>query len=97
MENGFVNEEDEEYKVFLALHTAALKAARIPPLYWKSLHHKLKHEVKKENTVKHTGARETVTSASSPTPHAVKQQYDSYDLELCNTHTHTRTVCVVGV
>lgn len=45
MENGFMNEVDEEYKLFLALHTAALKAARIPPLYWKSLHYKLKHEV----------------------------------------------------
>lgn len=50
MENGFVNEEDDEYKVFLALHTAALKAARIPPLYWKSLHYKLKNEVKKNIT-----------------------------------------------
>lgn len=49
MENGFVNEEDEDYKLFLALHTAALKAARIPPLYWKSLHYKLKHEVNNNN------------------------------------------------
>ncbi|KAM9468177.1 tubulin--tyrosine ligase-like protein 12 isoform 1-T1 [Clarias gariepinus] len=47
MESGCVNEsgDKEDYEVFLALHTAALKAARIPPLYWKSLHYKLKHEV----------------------------------------------------
>lgn len=46
MQNGKVNgEEDEEYQVFLSLHTPALKAARIPPLYWKSLHLKLANEV----------------------------------------------------
>ncbi|KAK3544604.1 hypothetical protein QTP86_017634, partial [Hemibagrus guttatus] len=47
MENQFMKEEEEEeeYKQFLALHTAALKAAQIPPLYWKSLYYKLKHEV----------------------------------------------------
>ncbi|XP_060759389.1 tubulin--tyrosine ligase-like protein 12 [Neoarius graeffei] len=45
MESGFVNEEDKEYQLFLALHTAALEAAQIPTLYWKSLHYKLKHEV----------------------------------------------------
>jgi len=46
MQNGDVNgEEDEEYQVFLALHSPALKAARIPPLYWKSLHLKLTNEV----------------------------------------------------
>ncbi|KAF7693804.1 hypothetical protein HF521_007557 [Silurus meridionalis] len=42
---GEEEEEEEEYRVFLDLHTGALKAARIPPLYWKSLHYKLKHEV----------------------------------------------------
>ncbi|TSK13349.1 Tubulin--tyrosine ligase-like protein 12 [Bagarius yarrelli] len=47
MENHFTNEEaeEEEYKLFLALHSAALKAARIPPLYWKSLFYKLQHEL----------------------------------------------------
>ncbi|XP_077091081.1 tubulin--tyrosine ligase-like protein 12 [Siphateles boraxobius] len=46
MQNGKVNgEEDEEYQVFLSLHSPALKAARIPPLYWKSLHLKLANEV----------------------------------------------------
>ncbi|XP_051748307.1 tubulin--tyrosine ligase-like protein 12 isoform X3 [Ctenopharyngodon idella] len=46
MQNGNVNgEEDEEYQVFLSLHSPALKAARIPPLYWKSLHLKLANEV----------------------------------------------------
>ncbi|XP_056605229.1 tubulin--tyrosine ligase-like protein 12 [Triplophysa dalaica] len=46
MQNGDVNgEEDEEYRLFLALHTPALKAARIPPLYWRSLHLKLTNEV----------------------------------------------------
>lgn len=47
MQNGNVNgEEDEEFQVFLSLHSPALKAARIPPLYWKSLHLKLANEVK---------------------------------------------------
>ncbi|XP_027007531.2 tubulin--tyrosine ligase-like protein 12 [Tachysurus fulvidraco] len=45
METQFINEEEDEYKQFLGLHIAALKAARIPPLYWKSLYYKLKHEV----------------------------------------------------
>lgn len=46
MQNGDVNgEDDEEYRLFLALHTPALKAARIPPLYWRSLHLKLTNEV----------------------------------------------------
>ncbi|XP_076861408.1 tubulin--tyrosine ligase-like protein 12 [Brachyhypopomus gauderio] len=39
------NAEDEDYKLFLTLHTSALKAAGIPPIYWKSLHHKLAKEV----------------------------------------------------
>lgn len=46
MQNSTINgEEDEEYQLFLSLHTPALKAARIPPLYWKSLHLKLANEV----------------------------------------------------
>ncbi|XP_016413160.1 tubulin--tyrosine ligase-like protein 12 [Sinocyclocheilus rhinocerous] len=46
MQNGNVNgEEDEEYQLFLSQHSPALKAARIPPLYWKSLHLKLASEV----------------------------------------------------
>lgn len=46
MQNGSVNtEEDKEYQLFLSLHSPALKAARIPPLYWKSLHLKLANEV----------------------------------------------------
>lgn len=46
MQNGNVNtEEDKEYQLFLSLHSPALKAARIPPLYWKSLHLKLANEV----------------------------------------------------
>lgn len=68
MENEFVNEEDEEYKLFLALHTAALKAARIPPLYWKSLNYKLKHEVKTRTRLKlYTGVRETEKLAARDT------------------------------
>ncbi|KAI4899274.1 hypothetical protein NFI96_020590 [Prochilodus magdalenae] len=46
MENGSIHGgEDEEYKTFLALHSPALKAAGIPPLYWKTLHYKLSNEV----------------------------------------------------
>lgn len=46
MQNGNVNtEEDKEYQLFLSLHSPALKAARIPPLYWKSLQLKLANEV----------------------------------------------------
>ncbi|KAL6460293.1 hypothetical protein MHYP_G00320520 [Metynnis hypsauchen] len=37
--------EAELYDAFLALHTPALKAAGIPPLYWKTLYHKLTSEV----------------------------------------------------
>lgn len=72
METEFVNEEGEEYKLFLALHTAALKAARIPPLYWKSLHYKLKHEVKTRTWPKlYTGVRETAKLAARDTYFAV--------------------------
>lgn len=60
METQFINEEEDEYKQFLGLHIAALKAARIPPLYWKSLYYKLKHEVKTNTELMlHTGVRET--------------------------------------
>ncbi|TRY71357.1 hypothetical protein DNTS_008135, partial [Danionella cerebrum] len=46
MQNSDNNAQaDEDYLVFLSLHLAALKAARIPPLYWKSLYSKLKNEV----------------------------------------------------
>ncbi len=46
MQNGNVNgEEDEQYQLFISQHSPALKAARIPPLYWKSLHLKLASEV----------------------------------------------------
>ncbi len=46
MQNGNVNgEDDEEYQLFLSQHSPALKAARIPPIYWKSLHLKLASEV----------------------------------------------------
>ncbi|XP_065121657.1 tubulin--tyrosine ligase-like protein 12 [Paramisgurnus dabryanus] len=37
--------DDEAYQVFISLHSPALKAARIPPLYWKSLYCKLANEV----------------------------------------------------
>lgn len=68
MENQFMNEEEEEeeYKLFLSLHTVALKAARIPPLYWKSLYYKLKHEVKTQLKL-YTGVRETVKLAARET------------------------------
>ena len=56
MENGSIHgEEDEEYKTFLALHSPALKAAGIPPLYWKTLHYKLSNEV-------HTGGTAAAVS-----------------------------------
>lgn len=46
MENCVMNgEDDEQYKLFLSVHTPALKAARIPPLYWRRLSIKLAHEV----------------------------------------------------
>uniref|UniRef100_A0A8C1M4F3 Tubulin tyrosine ligase-like family, member 12 n=1 Tax=Cyprinus carpio TaxID=7962 RepID=A0A8C1M4F3_CYPCA len=46
MQNVNVNgEEDEEYQLFLSQHSPALKAAKIPPLYWKTLHLKLANEV----------------------------------------------------
>uniref|UniRef100_A0A3B1IF87 Tubulin tyrosine ligase-like family, member 12 n=2 Tax=Astyanax mexicanus TaxID=7994 RepID=A0A3B1IF87_ASTMX len=38
-------EEDQEYRAFLDLLSPVLKAAEIPPLYWRSLHYKLSHEV----------------------------------------------------
>ncbi|XP_062861455.1 tubulin--tyrosine ligase-like protein 12 [Trichomycterus rosablanca] len=46
MKNGLMNgEDDEQYKQFLSIHAPALKAARIPPLYWRSLSYKLAHEL----------------------------------------------------
>ncbi|XP_076152731.1 tubulin--tyrosine ligase-like protein 12 [Alosa pseudoharengus] len=37
--------EDEEFKLFLSVHTPALKASNIPPVYWRNLHLKLANEV----------------------------------------------------
>ncbi|XP_003449806.1 tubulin--tyrosine ligase-like protein 12 [Oreochromis niloticus] len=37
--------EDEEFRVFVALHSAALQASAIPPVYWRSLHHKITSEI----------------------------------------------------
>ncbi|XP_063073620.1 tubulin--tyrosine ligase-like protein 12 [Engraulis encrasicolus] len=37
--------DDEEYNLFVSVHEPALKAANIPPLYWRSLHLKLANEV----------------------------------------------------
>ncbi|XP_066525555.1 tubulin--tyrosine ligase-like protein 12 [Hoplias malabaricus] len=48
MENEFRNgngAEDEEYRAFLTVHSAALRSAGVPPLYWRSLHYKLSNEV----------------------------------------------------
>ncbi|KAK1790343.1 hypothetical protein P4O66_014252 [Electrophorus voltai] len=45
MENALTLGEEEDYKIFLASHTPALKAAGIPPIYWRSLHYKLSREV----------------------------------------------------
>ncbi|KAG9280209.1 tubulin--tyrosine ligase-like protein 12 isoform X2 [Astyanax mexicanus] len=46
MQSGYMNgEEDQEYRAFLDLLSPVLKAAGIPPLYWRSLHYKLSHEV----------------------------------------------------
>ncbi|KAL2103037.1 hypothetical protein ACEWY4_002205 [Coilia grayii] len=44
MSNGS-DQEDEEFKLFLSVHTPALKASNIPPIYWRSLHLKLANEV----------------------------------------------------
>ncbi|MBN3312321.1 TTL12 protein, partial [Atractosteus spatula] len=40
-----MSEEGDAYELFLSLHGAALKASRIPPVYWRSLHYKLTNEV----------------------------------------------------
>lgn len=37
--------EDEEFRVFVSLHSAALQASAIPSVYWRSLHHKITSEV----------------------------------------------------
>lgn len=76
MENGFMNEVDEEYKLFLALHTAALKAARIPPLYWKSLHYKLKHEVKNNNN---NNTVKAIYRCARDSEVSVNRQYNKHD------------------
>lgn len=44
MLNGSDHDE-EEYNLFVSVHEPALKAANIPPLYWRSLHLKLANEV----------------------------------------------------
>ncbi|XP_072123956.1 tubulin--tyrosine ligase-like protein 12 isoform X1 [Mobula birostris] len=36
---------EEVFQLFIDVHGAALRASGVPPLYWKSLHHKLAHEV----------------------------------------------------
>uniref|UniRef100_A0A8C4GVU7 Tubulin tyrosine ligase-like family, member 12 n=1 Tax=Dicentrarchus labrax TaxID=13489 RepID=A0A8C4GVU7_DICLA len=36
---------DEEFTVFVALHAGALQSSGIPPLYWRSLHHKITSEI----------------------------------------------------
>ena len=38
-------DEDEDFRVFVALHAGALQSAGVPPVYWKSLHHKITNEV----------------------------------------------------
>ncbi|XP_059833938.1 tubulin--tyrosine ligase-like protein 12 [Hypanus sabinus] len=43
MESAAGSEED--FQLFVDVHGAALRASGVPPLYWKSLHHKLAHEV----------------------------------------------------
>ncbi|KAL7370766.1 hypothetical protein ABVT39_010491 [Epinephelus coioides] len=40
-----LNEDDEEFRLFVALHAAALQSSGIPPIYWKSLHHKITNEI----------------------------------------------------
>uniref|UniRef100_A0A8C3ADZ3 Tubulin tyrosine ligase-like family, member 12 n=1 Tax=Cyclopterus lumpus TaxID=8103 RepID=A0A8C3ADZ3_CYCLU len=37
--------EDEELDVFVALHAGALQSSGIPPIYWRSLHHKITNEI----------------------------------------------------
>lgn len=39
------DEEDEEFKVFVALQAGALQSSGIPQIYWRSLHHKITNEV----------------------------------------------------
>ncbi|XP_068442719.1 tubulin--tyrosine ligase-like protein 12 isoform X2 [Clinocottus analis] len=38
-------DKDEEFDVFVALHAGALQSSRIPPAYWRSLHHKITNEI----------------------------------------------------
>ncbi|XP_069759518.1 tubulin--tyrosine ligase-like protein 12 [Narcine bancroftii] len=38
-------EEEEDFQLFKDVHGVALIASGVPPLYWRSLHHKLMHEV----------------------------------------------------
>ncbi|XP_070848074.1 tubulin--tyrosine ligase-like protein 12 [Chaetodon trifascialis] len=38
-------EEDEEFKVFVALHAGALQSSGIPQIYWRSLHQKITNEI----------------------------------------------------
>ncbi|XP_040886527.1 tubulin--tyrosine ligase-like protein 12 [Toxotes jaculatrix] len=38
-------DEDEEFRAFEALHAGALRSSRIPPIYWRSLHHKITNEI----------------------------------------------------
>lgn len=42
---GTVNGEEDEFGAFVALHAGALQSAGIPPIYWRSLHHKITNEV----------------------------------------------------
>ncbi|XP_032361195.1 tubulin--tyrosine ligase-like protein 12 isoform X3 [Etheostoma spectabile] len=36
---------DEEFKGFVVLHGGALQSSGIPPIYWRSLHHKITNEI----------------------------------------------------
>ncbi|XP_030630015.1 tubulin--tyrosine ligase-like protein 12 [Chanos chanos] len=46
MQNGNTNDvEDEDYKLFVHVHSPALRASRIPPIYWRSLYYKLANEI----------------------------------------------------
>ncbi|XP_053318735.1 tubulin--tyrosine ligase-like protein 12 [Spea bombifrons] len=38
-------QQDEDYSQFVALHRAALTASGVPPIYWESLHRKLRGEI----------------------------------------------------
>lgn len=40
-----MNGDEDELELFVALHAGALQSSGIPPIYWRSLHHKITNEV----------------------------------------------------